>query len=300
MSDHYKLENYMILDIETTGLSPAFSNIILVGIIHFNDDWQLTQIFCDHTDEEPELLQKMLEFIRKEHLIVTYNGHAFDLPFINKRLSHHQFKKQLNMYKHFDLYRVVRASKKTLGLSNYKLKTIEEYLGIYREDQISGKESVDLYFQYMKRPNEKLRDIILLHNADDIRYMLPTLGILNHIPIEIIEGFYPYHYKSYILADFELNNDFIILSCYANYLLPTWSDFNEGYQFSAKDHELKITLPLFKLSNYTFIDPDVLPFFSTKFNDMSVEEQKSFIYSSKKDLFFKTIKWLIHHYPIER
>ncbi|MBN2795235.1 MAG: ribonuclease H-like domain-containing protein [Clostridia bacterium] len=300
MRDHYTTENYVILDIETTGLSPAFSQIILIGLIHYNNGWQLTQIFCDHTNEEADLLQHLLEILKKDHLIVTYNGHAFDLPFINKRLEHHQFKRQLNLYKHFDLYRVVRASKKALGLPNYKLKTIEEYLGIYREDQISGKESVELYFQFMHQPNEKLRDIILLHNADDIRYMLPTLGILNHIPKSITEKFYPYHFEEYMLTDFEVLEDFIKLKCYSNFILPSWTDFHDGYQFVATDHTIELTLPIFKLSEYTFVDPDVLPFISTSFNEMTVEEQKSFMFFNKEELFRKSIHWITTYYPLER
>lgn len=299
LTNFYKKEDYMILDIETTGLSPTHAHIILVGIIHYDEKWRLTQIFCDHVDEELDLLDKLLSYISKEHLLITYNGHAFDIPFINKRLKHHGFKRQLNMVKHFDLYRVVRSSKKALNLSNYKLKTIEEFLGINRSDQISGKESVDLYFQYMSQPTTKLRDIILLHNADDIRYMIPTLGILDYVPVEIIEKYYPYHYENFILIDMIQSQDQVKLEIQSSSLLPNLVDFNDAYKLKLDTYRVECTLPYFSINEYNFIDSDILPFFEIKFNDMTVEDQKKLLINSKYDLFTKCSKWLVDYYKLE-
>lgn len=73
--------------------------------------------------------------------------------------------------------------KEKLSLSDCKLKTIEKYLGIYREDTISGKESIDLYKEYYVSQDIDLKEKILLHNYEDIYY----LGIIFKIK-DILKG----------------------------------------------------------------------------------------------------------------
>lgn len=287
LNENFDKNKYMILDIETTGLSPKFTNVILVGIIyHQNDCWYLTQFFCDHRSEEKELLLKLKDYI-DDHLIITYNGHAFDIPYLNARYKAHAINYQISMAKHFDLYRVVRASKKALDLPNYKLKTIEEYLGIYRTDQISGKESVDLYNQYEERPSDQLRDIILLHNSDDIEFMIPTMKILDHVPDDIISRYFPFPsatrlgeiscisfevQKDYVAATFELLNEHADIA-----------DYRNGYSYEIKDNLLKIQLPVFYIGDRKFIDVDLLDFINVSFNDLSYDQQIKYEVTTKKE-----------------
>lgn len=291
----------MILDIETTGLSSKFTEVILVGFIyHKNDRWNITQIFCDHRSEERELLLTLKEYIEPRHLLITYNGHAFDLPYLNTRYAHHQIDFELSMAKHFDLYRVVRASKKALKLDNYKLKTIEEFLDIYRDDQISGKESVELYNLYELEPSKALRNKILLHNYDDIKFMIPTLDILNHIPEEICDRFYPFSYQSKknkecILISYELLKDYIEVT-YSTEEMANLADFRDNFSYAHNDHIAMIKMPVFRIESRVFIDVDLLPFFDIMFNNLAINEQLSLEILNKKNGFQTIIRLLDQHY----
>lgn len=286
----------MILDIETTGLSPKDSEVILVGIIYYkNNQWWITQIFCDHHKEERQLLIKLMDYL-DNHLIITYNGHAFDLPYLNKRYKHHKLDYEISLAKHFDLYRVVRASKKALNLPNYKLKTIEEYLGIFREDQISGKDSVMLYKNYEENPSIALRNTILLHNSDDIAYMIPTMNILNTVPSDIIDRFYPFEYQSsrnlFILTSYDHKTDFISITCNSERKLTSYADYRDGFTLEKKMNTLKVTVPIFKIGERSFIDVDQLPFPHTSFNDMALEDQLDLELTNKFESFSKILKLL--------
>ena len=277
----------MILDIETTGLSPKYTQVILVGIIYKDKNrWLLTQIFCDHRREELELLKELQNYIKSDHMLITYNGYAFDIPYLNKRYKAHKMDYQINACINFDLYRVIRSSKKALNLESYKLKSIEEYLGIYRQDQISGKESVELYDTYEKQPSEELRDIILLHNSDDIEYMIPTFQILNDIPLDIIEKYYPFTY---------INNELGILTCtsyqvHENYIevafyhlkehLPIL-DYQDHYDIVIQDNKIKMRVPLFQIDERTFIDVDLMSFLHKNFNELTYDDQVHFEVTSK-------------------
>lgn len=232
-------------------------------------------MFCDHPAEESELLIKLIDYIHRDSILVTYNGHAFDLPFLNKRYIHHGIDFQCDLYKNFDLYRVVRASKKALGLDNYKLKTIELYLNIERQDQISGKESVDLYYQYVEYPTKDLRDIILLHNYDDIKYMIPTLRILNHIPDSIIEKYFPFSFifkgKKLFIKSYDLTPSHLMITL-------TQVGFDKVYHYHQHysltiNTDLQITVPIFSIGDRHFIDVDLIDFLGISFNDLTYEEQ---------------------------
>lgn len=291
----------MILDIETTGLSSKYTEVILVGIIYNKEDkWFITQIFCDHRSEEKELLLKLTEYIEPRHLLITYNGHAFDLPYLNVRYAHHNIDFTLSMAKHFDLYRVVRASKKALNLPNYKLKTIEEFLNIYRDDEISGKESVELYIQYENAPTKQLRNKILLHNYDDIKFMIPTLDILNFVPYSISERFYPYSCTSHkfgecILTKYELLKNYLELIFNTEYQ-QMQVDYRDGFSYDHVEHIASLKIPIFFIETRVFIDVDLLPFISVPFNDLTIDEQLALEITNKKNGFSTIIHLLDEHY----
>jgi len=291
----------MILDIETTGLSPLYTQVILVGIIYYDGStWKLTQIFCDHRREEKELLKALSNYI-EDHLIITYNGHAFDIPYLNKRYQENNLDFSINNHRNFDLYRVIRSSKKALNLSNYKLKTIEEYLGIFREDQISGKESVELYNLYEENPTVDFRHKILLHNSDDIEYMIPTFKILDDIPEEIISKYYPFILKSdlyteLICTDYHEEKDYLSIEWQTRDPLINLVDYSNGFSLEIQGHNISIKLPLFHIENRRFIDVDQLIFLDTHFNDLSYDQQVTYELSNKKSNIIIAQKILEKHH----
>lgn len=163
------------LDIETTGFSRKFNHIILIGLLYVNNSkTEVIQLFADNEKDEKNLLNEFVKYILGFEVIFTYNGDAFDIPFINSRLSHCNIDYEIDKSLSIDIFKVIRNKKNILGLEKYNLKTIEKLLEISREDTISGKESVELYYEYTKTKNNKIKDIILKHNYEDI-YNLPKI-----------------------------------------------------------------------------------------------------------------------------
>ncbi len=184
--------NAVFLDIETTGFHREHCYIMLIGVITYCDGhWICTQWFAESREDEPQILKAFLKILSEPSLLISFNGTRFDLPFIAARLAYHHFFKSpqealeslLKQHIHVDLLTISKHLPERL--ENYRLKTIESYLNIYRTDNISGGESVQLYYQYLKNPTQALLDSILLHNADDIENMLPLWQIFDHIPPEI-------------------------------------------------------------------------------------------------------------------
>lgn len=90
----YNQLRQLILDIETTGLDATKARIIAIGCLRESLD---VQIFI-HADEA-RLLQEFLAYLEavNPEVLLTYNGMAFDLPFIITRLN------VLNIKHHFQL-----------------------------------------------------------------------------------------------------------------------------------------------------------------------------------------------------
>lgn len=87
----------VVLDIETTGLDKECNRIIAIGCMREYGD---TQIFMQ--SDEALLLQQFLDYLQSVNpeVLLTYNGMAFDLPFIITRLNalkiKHPFKQARN------------------------------------------------------------------------------------------------------------------------------------------------------------------------------------------------------------
>ena len=55
-----------------------------------------------------------------------------------------------------------------------------------RADEISGAESVDLYYRFLETGDRAVRDIILLHNKDDIMQLSRLIKILGKLDLHEI------------------------------------------------------------------------------------------------------------------
>lgn len=181
----FEHKNVCIFDIETTGLNRNVDKVILIGYMYLeNSKPIIKQIFAENYEEEKILLETFYEDLKKFNLLITYNGRNFDIPFLEARLNKHNLKPFIYQKDHIDIYQHIKTFKNHLNLSNYKLKSIESFLGIKRQDTISGKESVQLYETYRKSMEKTLLDKILLHNYEDIYHLGKVLSIYNHLPID--------------------------------------------------------------------------------------------------------------------
>lgn len=160
------------LDIETTGLSSKFDTIIAITLLTMDDEAiNLSQIFIESVDTENEALIKFMDLIKTKKYLITYNGNSFDIPFISYKLNKYNINNNIDSYYKIDLYKDVRLLSSKIDLENMKLKTIESYFGIQRDDALSGKDIVTLYKSYQINNKQEHMELILLHNYEDVYYL---------------------------------------------------------------------------------------------------------------------------------
>jgi uncharacterized protein YprB with RNaseH-like and TPR domain len=148
------LEAY--LDIETTGLSAFTGAITVVGIYLCNKkETRFIQLVGRDITR-----YSLLEALEDVDIIYTYNGHRFDLPFINVQLG-------INLeelFNHRDLM---------YDCWRYNLrggfKAVERQLGISRElVGVDGRLAVRLWWRYVDFFDLEALDTLLAYNKEDV------------------------------------------------------------------------------------------------------------------------------------
>ncbi len=132
-----ELTRIALVDIETTGLTPGYDQITVIGLA----DGVGAKVFvAGRPMPGDEVLEKFREAIKNYDLIVTFNGANFDIPFIEKQFrdTHFRFEQP-----HLDLLWPARS----MGL-NGGLKDMEKQIGIQRTADIKemrGLEAIQLW-----------------------------------------------------------------------------------------------------------------------------------------------------------
>jgi uncharacterized protein YprB with RNaseH-like and TPR domain len=161
--EHWRLyaefrDRAAFLDIETTGLSPAYSYITMVGIL---DSRGYTPYVRGENIED---LRAALE---RYVLFVTYNGSQFDLPYVE-----HFFGPVFRRAAHLDL----RFPLRRLGYGG-GLKSIERRLRVARSSGLAGLDGYDavLLWRMWEGGDRGARDTLVRYNAEDVA-SLPALA----------------------------------------------------------------------------------------------------------------------------
>ena len=164
--------NAAFVDIETSGLSPHYSYITMVGVLDSGGYSAYVR------DENLEDLRAAME---QYDLIVTYNGAAFDVPWIEDH-----FGRILRRTAHVDL----RFPLRRLGFLG-GLKGIEYQAGLSRARELSGiqgADAVSLWHQW-RQGDRDARETLIRYNEADVA-SLPVLAdiaysrLISQLPLE--------------------------------------------------------------------------------------------------------------------
>jgi uncharacterized protein YprB with RNaseH-like and TPR domain len=144
------------LDIETTGLSPRYCQITVVGI-HIVGEYETKFIQLVGDDVTVDNILQALDGVGT---LYTYNGSRFDLPFIYVRLGINL----AQLFSHCDLMYHCWRNNLYGGF-----KVVERQLGIQRKlKEVDGFEAVRLWWRYVNDHNENALSTLLEYNKEDV------------------------------------------------------------------------------------------------------------------------------------
>jgi len=144
----------VFLDIETTGLSPVFDSVTMVGLY----DGHRYDVFI-----EGENLHDLPARLKNYSLVVTFNGAGFDLRFLRLAFQNLQLPPI-----HIDLRWVTRR----LGYRG-GLKAIEREFGVCRDESVEdldGHDATVLWSRHLRGDRDALRQLIT-YNTEDVVHL---------------------------------------------------------------------------------------------------------------------------------
>ena len=255
------------IDIETTGLSRIYSDIISITLLVYEDDkYKIYQIFCQYKIEQPDALKYLKELIKSKKYIVTYNGNSFDIPFLAEKAKRFNVTLDFDSLTKIDLYFLMKKLRYKIDIVNLKLKTLEEYFCIERNDTIEGTDVLTLYEAYKLEPRKEFSHLILRHNYEDV-YNLPI--VMNNIFTLYDDVIY---LKNLIVT---INNDELSikknsLQCKFNVITAIKKDFinhsiNYNMNLSVETQTLEISIPL-----NTYKDENIREFYYLDNNEYRI------------------------------
>lgn len=251
-----------VLDIETTGLSPQNNYFILGGLLIYNDSGVMVkQYFAENIQEEKQILIAFLNDIKSLDAIITYNGKHFDLNFLKTRIEKLEIQTDCIFPFNLDLYLLLNGhSSLRKLLPNLKQKTVENFMGLWstRTDEISGAESVEMYKEFLVTKSDDLRDLIMLHNSDDVLQLSQLLPVLEKSDI----------HKAFFNLGFPVDNLFTTKISFDSKALKIWGrqkkpisyssygldDCPCFFNFDKFTEEFYINLPIIRKSGLIIID----------------------------------------------
>lgn len=143
------------LDIETTGLSPYYNQITVVGIsIGDSSNREVLQLIAPNITAN-----NLREVLKGVKTIYTYNG-RFDLPFLRSHLGIDLGRE----FRHHDL--MLDCWRKNLYGG---LKVVERRLGMRRKlKDVDGREAIRLWMRYEKQHDYNALSTLLEYNKEDV------------------------------------------------------------------------------------------------------------------------------------
>ncbi len=178
---HYFSNSDIFLDIETTGFSPKYAFVYLIGIAVQKDGFiHIYQFLAGNRKEEAEILTAFHRYLTPGCTLITFNGMGFDIPFLKTRESLYSIPGNWESFHFTDLYKLTSKLSYLLQLPDKKQKSAEHFLGIHRDDTFSGGELIEVYYSYEKQQDTSSEALLLLHNYEDVLGMTKLLPLLSY------------------------------------------------------------------------------------------------------------------------
>ncbi|MEM1584239.1 MAG: ribonuclease H-like domain-containing protein [Nitrososphaerota archaeon] len=154
------------MDLETTSLDADVG--YLVGGGFMDEEGRFKWFYASTPSKEREALSSIINYLSKYHIVFTWNGSKFDIPFLAARALKHDLRVEL-IYRasHFDLAEFVRNY---LKLSLVNLYHVARFLDISKDVSVEGIDVPSLYLKAMKNDRRSAAKI-KKHCRDDLEVL---------------------------------------------------------------------------------------------------------------------------------
>lgn len=151
------------MDLEATALDADVGHLVGGGFM--SEEGRFKWFYVENPQNEREILASMIEHISKHHILFTWNGSRFDLPFLTARAIKHGLRAELvHRPTHVDLADFVRSY---LKLSLSTLYHVARFLNISKDLSTEGLDVPSLYIRAVNG-DRSAANKIRKHCRDDL------------------------------------------------------------------------------------------------------------------------------------
>jgi hypothetical protein len=173
-------------DIETTGLSGGTGTfVIIAGLGSYEAQgagepraFRMRQYFLADVAHERAMLTMLEADVARFDGLVTYNGRAFDVPFVETRMTLARLRPRWSTLPHVDLLHAVRRLYRHRMPGCRLAEAERRLLHIERHDDVPGALIPALYFDYLRAGRVAPLRAVMRHNADDVLSLAGVMAAL--------------------------------------------------------------------------------------------------------------------------
>ena len=267
---HIDIRKAVFFDIETTGFSASHTKLYMIGLCYYDskkNGFKGIQWFNEDGSNEQTILCEFLEFTSSYEILIHYNGDGFDLPYLKAKADQYHMAFSLAQMQSFDIYKQCRLTKPLLCLDHIKLKCIEDFLNLQREDQKNGGELIQIYQNYIAKPDTVAKELLLLHNRDDIRGLLLITPILSYNLLL---------QQEYSVTHLTLKDNTACITLSLNYSLPKRiSKGKKDILFTAYQDAATLRIPIYQ-EELKFFYPNYKDYYYLPLEDTAIHKSVAF------------------------
>lgn len=265
-----------VFDIETMGLMP-YKDMIISASFYDPAGGSCVSYFADSPANEINLILDILNKLSENDVVVTYNGDSFDLPFVLTRAKKYKLCDKLPLLYSCDMYRILKKYwPMAQTMKSLRQKAVEIALGLAddRTDEIPGSECISLYNQYIAGINDRAKDLILLHNKDDVRQLGSIYTEISSLPFDRIafeQGFPVRANELILIKEIKLDRNYFYITAMKEPGGIPSSIYEDEYEleYDCFTGRIDIRVRLSRKDNTYYTDLTLLPVEPSDFKDLS-------------------------------
>lgn len=288
----------IIFDIETMGLMSYKDMVINAGFCD-PETGDCFQLFAESKQDEERLIRDIYEILSHYEVVITYNGNRFDIPFIKARAKKYgidgfPFFWSLDLYRYFRKYWPMAER-----MEHLNQKSVEIALGLSedRDDKIGGGECIPLYEHYLCYKDEESKQLILLHNADDVKQLAKIYNAANFLPYDKIsfeQGFGVPAKKYVICESMRLDKNYLYIKAKTTAGGLPCSIYEDSYEIEYDSFSgcIEIKILLYNKDGLCFVDLSKLPVNINEFKELKGYHSDYLVLKGRSSLMYQEINCL--------
>lgn len=180
-------DSTLLLNIETTGLSPRNAFVFMIGLGWMeNNGWHFRCLLAEKRMDERKLMEVFQQILTGYHQVLTYGGHSFTYRFLEERWRNYSDSDFFSDTEHrlfenirqLDIQKSLSPYKHLLSFTDIKKETAEHFVHYHRSEHTAPKELIKYYTAWELSGDNKLQTQLISHHDADMIGLLSLYSLI--------------------------------------------------------------------------------------------------------------------------